>query len=511
VSPHILLPAAGELRGAYEDVDWAATPLGPIEAWTPALRNAVDLALGTRFPVTLFWGPELTMVYNAAYVALIGDKHPSALGAPAREVFPEAWHVIGPMMESVLDGEGANWVEDERVPLIRRGRLEEAYFTFSYSPVRGPDGAVEGVMDIATETTRQVIDRRRLHTLGRLREVLAATDGAAEIIERALEVLRADPADFASAALRPALAQVEPLELVEGVARLALGPRRIGRGVLEVRLSAHLEPDWAYLGYLRLVASAIGQALDRVDAREAERSFSESLQRSLLTEPPRAPGLEIAVRYQPATRVAKVGGDWYDAFRGPSGALTLVAGDVTGHDRRAAAAMAQLRGLLRGVAYAESCPPARCLAALDRAMEGLAIGEFATAVLAELDGTTLRWSNAGHMPPAVLAPDGTVRFLETRSEPLLGLGAGPRTDHVEELAPGSAVVLFTDGLIERRDESLDRGLERLAASLEELHEPDAEAICDHLLARLGTRRDDDVALLVARLDTATGAAPPARG
>lgn len=92
---------------------------------------------------------------------------------------------------------------------------------------------------------------------------------------------------------------------------------------------------------------------------------------------------------------------------------------------------------------------------------------------------------------------------------MLGLGAGPRTDHVEELAPGSAVVLFTDGLIERRDESLDRGLERLAASLEELREPDAEAICDHLLAQLGTRRDDDVALLVARLGAATGAAPPA--
>jgi hypothetical protein len=511
VSPHILLPAAGELRGAYEDVDWAATPLGPIEEWTPALRNAVDLALGTRFPVTLFWGPELTMVYNAAYVALIGDKHPSALGAPAREVLPEAWDVIGPMMESVLNGEGATWVEDEHVPLIRRGRLEEAYFTFSYSPVRSPDGAIEGVMDIATETTRQVIDRRRLQTLGRLREVLAATDGAAEILARALEVLRADPADFPSAALRPALAQVEPLELADEVARLALGPRRIGRGVLEVRLSAHLEPDAGYLGYLRLVAAAIGQALDRVDAREAERSFSESLQRSLLTEPPRAPGLDVAARYQPATRVAKVGGDWYDAFRGPSGALTLVAGDVTGHDRRAAAAMAQLRGLLRGVAYAESCPPARCLAALDRAMEGLAIGEFATAVLAELDGTTLRWSNAGHMPPAVLAPDGTVRFLETRSEPLLGLGAGPRTDHVEELAPGSAVVLFTDGLIERRDESLDRGLERLAASLEELREPDAEAICDHLLAQLGTRRDDDVALLVARLCPLTAGAPPARG
>ena len=507
MTPEALLAAAGGLRRSYEEVDWSATPLGPVEDWSLTLRNAVDFVLQTQFPVTLFWGPEFVLVYNEAYASMIAEKHPAALGSPAREVFPEAWQVIGPMMQSVHDGHGATWVEDAPIPLVRRGRLDEAYFTFSYSPVRAPGGVIEGVMDIATETTRQVIDRRRLRTLGRLREVLAATDGAAEIFERALEVLRADPADFPSAALRPALAQVEPLELVEGVARLALGPRRIGRGVLEVRLSAQLEPDRGYLGYLRLVASAIGQALDRVDAREAERSFSESLQRSLLTEPPRAPGLDVAARYQPATRVARVGGDWYDAFRGPGGCLTLVVGDVTGHDRRAAAAMAQLRGLLRGVAYTQAGAPARCLEVLDRAMEGLAVGEFATAVLAELDGTALRWSNAGHMPPAVLAPDGTVRFLETRPEPLLGLGAGPRTDHVEELAPGSAVVLFTDGLIERRDESLDRGLERLAASLEELREPDAEAICDHLLAQLGSRRDDDVALLVA----ATGAAPPARG
>ena len=499
MSPQVLLQAAGGLRRAYEDVDWSETALGPIEGWMPALRNAVDLMLQTQFPVVLFWGEDLVTIYNEAYVTLIADKHPAALGAPARDVFPEAWDAIEPMMRSVLDGEGANWVEDELVPLVRRGRLEEAYFTFSYSPLRGPDGTIEGVMDIATETTRQVVDRRRLFTLGRLREVLAGTDDAAEILQRALETLRADPADFASAALRPALAQDEPLEVAGDVIRLALGPRRTGRAVLEVRRSPLLRPDEAHLGYLRLVASAIGQALDRVDAREGERGFSEALQRSLLTEPPRAPGLDIAARYQPATRVAKVGGDWYDAFCGPSGALTLIAGDVTGHDRRAAATMAQLRGMLRGVAYSAAGSPARALAALDRAMEGLAGGDFATAILAELEGGTLRWSNAGHLPPAVLGPDGSVRLLQTPPEPLLGIGAGPRTDHLEELEPGSAVVLYTDGLVERRGEPLDAGLARLAASLERLHELDAEAICDRLLAQLGDRRDDDVALLVARL------------
>jgi serine phosphatase RsbU (regulator of sigma subunit) len=499
VSPHILLPAAGELRGAYEDVDWAATPLGPIHFWSPALRNAVDLALNTRFPVTLFWGPELIMVYNAAYVPLIGDKHPAALGAPAREVFPEAWDAIGPMMESVLEGGGANWVVDERVPMFRHGRLDEAYFTFSYSPIRGLDGSIEGVMDIATETTAQVIDRRRLRTLGRLREVLAALDDAGAILEQGLDALRADPAEFPHVSLRPGPVVGGPVDVAAGCVRLALGPPHAGRAVLEVKVGDQVEPDAAYLGFLRLVAAAIGQALDRVDAREGERSFSESLQRSLLTEPPRLRGIDIAVRYQPASRVGQVGGDWYDAFCGPGGALTLVIGDVTGHDRRAAATMAQVRNLLRGLAYAEAGSPARSLEALDRAMNGLGIGEFATAVVAELEDRTLRWSNAGHLPPVLLGPDGRVRLLETTPEPLLGIGSGERRDHTAELEPGSALVLVTDGLVERRGTPLDDRLAWLRDQLEGRQGLDAEGLSSHLLAQLDERVDDDVALLVLRL------------
>jgi serine phosphatase RsbU (regulator of sigma subunit) len=511
VSPELLLPAAGGLRRAYEEVDWGATSLGPIESWSPTLRNAVDLTLHTQFPVTLLWGPEFVLVYNEAYVQLIADKHPAALGRPAQAVFPEAWDVIGPMMQAVLDGEGATWVEDEPLPLLRRGRLEEAYFTYSYSPVRGPAGEIEGVMDIATETTQQVIDRRRLRTLGRLREILARLDSADAILERGLATLRADAADFPAVELRPALAQTGPIAVAGGVARLVLGPPRSGRAALEVELSRHLEPDAAYLGFLRLVATSIGQALDRVDAREAERSFSESLQRSLLSRPPKRPGVDIAVRYQPATQVAQVGGDWYDAFAGPHGTLTLAVGDVTGHDRRAAAAMAQIRNLLRGAAWADAGAPARSLEALDQAMGGLAVGEFATAILAELDGTTLRWCNAGHPPPAVLGPDGRARLLHTKPEPLLGIAFGARSEHSVELEPGSVVVLYTDGLVERREVPIDRGLEWLAGALESGRELGVEALCDHLLTQLDAVGDDDVALLAVRLDPATGAEPPAPG
>ena len=133
--------SAGALRADYERVDWASTPLGPVAGWSPTLLTTVDLMLGNRFPVTLLWGPELVLVYNQAYVELIGDKHPAALGRAAREdVFPEAWDMIGPMLHGVLDGGDTTWSEDVLLPLDRAGFLEECYFSFSYSAVRDADG-----------------------------------------------------------------------------------------------------------------------------------------------------------------------------------------------------------------------------------------------------------------------------------------------------------------------------------------------------------------------------------
>ncbi|GMA86646.1 hypothetical protein GCM10025868_18960 [Angustibacter aerolatus] len=159
--------AAGSLREAYERVDWAATSLGPTSSWSPTLLGVLDLLHRTRFPMTLVWGPEGLMLYNEAYVELIEQKHPTALGAPVQEVFPEAWHQVGPLLEQARSGE-AVYLEDALVPLWRQGFLEECYFTFSYSSVHAPDGTVEGVVDVSHETTRHVLDRRRLALLSRL-------------------------------------------------------------------------------------------------------------------------------------------------------------------------------------------------------------------------------------------------------------------------------------------------------------------------------------------------------
>jgi serine phosphatase RsbU (regulator of sigma subunit) len=500
--------AAGPLREDYATVDWAATPLGPVDGWSPALRGAAALMLATRFPVTLLWGPEFVLVYNEAYISLIGDKHPSALGAPARDVFPEVWDRIGPMMEGVRTSGTATWIEDALVPLQRGGRLEECYFTFSYSPAFGPGGEVEGVMDIATETTRDVIGRRRLSLLRRLADGLGGLGRPEEVIALAAALSEADPEDLPAVELRlddTAGEAGDPQAPGERVTWLRLPGHASAR--LRVRLGDGLPDDDNYREFLQIVAAALGQALTRLEVLAAERRMSETLQKSLLTQPLQPDHLQVAVRYQPAAHEAQVGGDWYDAFMLRDGALALVIGDVTGHDRHAAAAMGQVRNLLRAVAYTLEKPPAQVLVGLDEAMHGLAVDVFATAILARVEQAavaealglrTLRWSNAGHPPPVLIDPDGGTRLLTGPTDPLLGFGDVARNDHQVTLEPGSAVVFYTDGLVERRGVPLPESLAWLTATLRGCQSLDAEELCDHLVGQVDADAEDDIALLVLR-------------
>ncbi|MFC0033947.1 SpoIIE family protein phosphatase [Micromonospora chaiyaphumensis] len=533
-----LFEAAGTLRAAYRGVDWASTPLGAASGWSPTLRAAVDLTLHSRFPVTLFWGPEFVMVYNQAYVEMIGHKHPAALGAPAARVFAEIWDVIGPMLRSVRSTRRATWTQDMRLLMDRRGYPEECFFTFSYSAVRNPDGEVEGVIDIATETTAQVLSQRRLIMLVGLSDALSSLDDPAEILERAVRVLRSDPEDLpdvdilvpdaTAGAGRPPLPAVPSTIFRDGdfvlettadvpVLRVRLpGPPPYAETVLVARLSQHLPLDDGYVGFVRLAGATVAQALQRAQTRQAERrvatlerDLSERLQRSLLTPPAQPPGTEVAVRYQPAIERARIGGDWYDSFQESDGSLTLVIGDVAGHDQQAAATMAQIRNLLRGVAYAARKPPGGVLEGLEATMRGLGVDALATAVLARVeqdearprDGTrTLTWSNAGHLPPVLVTPDGAATLLRTPPEMLLGVRPGvARSAHRVTLAPGCAVVLYTDGLIDRRDAIIDDGLAALVGSLTGRHGSTAEQLCDELLARFAPGSDDDIALVVLRI------------
>ncbi len=508
----------GDLARAYRDADWEASPLGPVEAWSPLLRQAVDLTLRTEFPATLLWGPEYVLVYNQAYVAMIADKHPAALGRPAQEVFPEAWDVIGPMLDHVRSGKGPTWVQDAYLPLHRRGFLEDCWFTFSYSPVRTVAGTVEGVLDIAAETTSQVVARRRLALLDGLRAALADVEVPEDLTERALPILRGAPGDFASVQLAlvgaPAgeAAATGPGEPDDGVVLFSLdGPGRDPGSALAVRLNPMLPRDDEYLAFLDLVAAALRQALDRVAVRAAERQAAElqrslatALQRTLLPEPPPDGRVQIALRYQPAVELAQVGGDWYDFFELPDGMLALVIGDVAGHDQRAAAAMAQVRNVLRGVSYT-LCPadPSAVLRGLDRVLtrspeRTVATGVVVHAQADEGTGISMRWSNAGHPPPVLIDATGGARLLETRPDLLLGLDdEANRSDHDLTLAPGETLVLYTDGLVERRGVPVTQGMEWLVGALHGRHRESVEQICDGLLAEADAG-GDDVALLVLR-------------
>ncbi|MGY1671997.1 SpoIIE family protein phosphatase [Geodermatophilus sp. SYSU D00710] len=255
------------------------------------------------------------------------------------------------------------------------------------------------------------------------------------------------------------------------------------------------------------VGRRAGLALQTARLFEQQRGLAHALQRSMLTAPPRPEGLDIVVRYVPASEGAEVGGDWYDAFPGVLGGTVLVIGDVVGHDRNAAAVMGQLRGLLRGISHASGAGPAAVLHQLDRAADGLALGAMATALVARLDrtgadGALLHWSSAGHPPPVVVDPDGSVRVL--RSEPadlLLGVDPDrPRTDHTAALAAGSTVLLHTDGLVERRDRDLQAGTEQLLDVLRGTAGLPLERLCDRVLQRLFLPdAEDDVALLAVRV------------
>jgi serine phosphatase RsbU (regulator of sigma subunit) len=269
-------------------------------------------------------------------------------------------------------------------------------------------------------------------------------------------------------------------------------------GVLTLYLDAGRAMGETDLAAARAVAVQAGRAVDRVGRQSRQIQLAEALQRSLLTEPPAFPGLEVVVRYVPAAEAARVGGDWYDAFPSPDGDPVLVIGDVVGHDTAAAAAMGQLRGLLRGVAHSGGAGPAEVLRCLDEAMATVQVDTLATAAVARLEngGRRLRWANAGHPPPVLLLPDGRVTVLDhgdRLGDLALGVDAtAVRREATVELAPGTTVLLHTDGLVERRGSSLDADSERLHRTLAGLAGTPLPDLCDELLARLveGTPQDD---------------------
>ena len=312
-------------------------------------------------------------------------------------------------------------------------------------------------------------------------------EGWLQLVERAIRRARAAPR---GAAARPSDASLHVLPL-----------RARGHtiGALTVRAAPNSRWDPQISPALaREVAARAAMALDNALLYEREREVSHSLQLGLLGGGlPSFDGVVVTAAYRPGTAALEVGGDWYDAFRLPSGAIALVVGDVVGHGLEAAVAMGQLRGAVG--ALAQAMRPGRLLERLDMFVENVPAAATATIACVELEAATgrLRYACAGHPPPLVVSPDGRTRFLwEGRSAPLGSMLGETREDAVEALAEGETLVMYTDGLVERRDDSLDAGFERLARAAR-LQLGTSAALADDIGTAMleGYSQADDVCIL----------------
>jgi serine phosphatase RsbU (regulator of sigma subunit) len=321
-----------------------------------------------------------------------------------------------------------------------------------------------------------------------------------EVTAEDVEAMVADPASRAA---------LTPLG-VSAVATFPLMARGAAFGALTLVNGPGRGPHTAdELRTAEIASRRAALALDNARLAVANQQVAERLQLSLLSPPVQPDRLELAVRYRPATQGVSIGGDWYDAFLQPDGDTVLVIGDVMGHDIEAAAGMGQVKTLVRGIAFDRSEEPAGVLRRVDHALVGLAVPTMATALVCRVEQTPaeqakglrrLRWASAGHPEPMLLDAGGRVVDLSAPVGPPLGIGwRGPRADGQALLPEGSTLLLFTDGLFERRGVPLDEGRAQVRELLETSAGLPLERLCDRLLVHLlGDGAEDDVAVLAVR-------------
>jgi PAS domain S-box-containing protein len=332
------LSGGGEMGALMRSTDWRNTALGPIEDWPQSLKVSSGICIASRFDVIVWWGPQLIMLYNDSYRRTLAGKHPHALGKPGREVYPEIWDVIGPMLEHVLATGEATWSADLLLLLERNGYLEETYHTFSYTPIRDEQGHVVGVITPMSETTDEVISQRHLLTLRDLAARSLDAKNETEAWEFAAKALSGNPYDIpfavlymlsndmtsaravASAGLnsydsfllkevalsgreriagliRQVVERAKPVELnhleslglsLPGgfwgvspneliVLPIAQTGQGSGMGVLVVGVNRHKRLDEDYRSFLNLVAGQIAKSVGDARVGDAERKRAESL------------------------------------------------------------------------------------------------------------------------------------------------------------------------------------------------------------------------------------------
>jgi serine phosphatase RsbU (regulator of sigma subunit)/anti-sigma regulatory factor (Ser/Thr protein kinase) len=254
---------------------------------------------------------------------------------------------------------------------------------------------------------------------------------------------------------------------------------------------------------LQLAGDRAALAIEHAQSFE-QRRVAEALQRALLPQDlAEIAGIEVAARYMPAVQAERLGGDWYDVFQLDRGSVGIAIGDVVGRGLPAAALMAQLRTALRAYAV-DGHEPAAVVERVSRLLSYLSPGTMTTAAFAALDpeAQTATFVSAGHPPPLLIDPDGSARFLRVEGDPAMGVSTMTiYTAHECPVPSGSTLLVYTDGVVEVRGESIDEGLERLRV-LAELRAGDGvEALCDAVISELvdGGQPSDDVALLAVHV------------
>ncbi|GAA4598894.1 hypothetical protein GCM10023107_46510 [Actinoplanes octamycinicus] len=430
---------------------------------------------------------------------------------------------------------------------------------FSFAQERELTGGELGVIRLLGQQAGQALDRARLYDDARRREeraeflagITRALDEEHRLLQRArrlVERVVPDIADWAAVRLHvgPAGLREEsggpPPDhdlLAERIAKATHAARPVfatdgdrldctvlpltarGRvlGTLALRMAADRRGAEAERAFLSDLADRAGLALENARLYEQERAIAQTLQRSLLAADVPAGDARFALEthYQAGGQDLEVGGDWFDAFPITRDKLAVVVGDVVGRGLEAASTMGQLRSAIRALATQES-GPARLLEGLDRFCQRVESARMATVVYAEidLDACTMVYACAGHLPPLLHQPAGSAEFLlQARSAPI-GSRAGDvrRTEHRVRLSPGSRLLLYTDGLVERRDRPIDRGFEVLNRAFSRLRGAPLKGLAAGLAdTMVGREHADDVCLLCLtlgaeeRLERSLGADP----
>ena len=281
--------------------NWAATPLGPIAHWPASLRATVANILHTRQPMLLFWGPELIQLYNDSFVPSFGQgKHPTAFGQRARDCWDDAWPVVGAQIEAVMAHGEPAWFENALVPISRNGRMEEVFWTYSYSPAFDDHEKIQGTLVVVTEMTRSVIAARRLEALAHLTFAVSAATTYDAVFAALAKLVEKWPSDLPfvfvegprgvelaagiTAEQASALALLRSRRGIVGLSRAhacAVWPEPVpaamtadvaARGqMLAFGVSPRLPLDDAYRSFIALLVERIGSVLTRIDTTQRTR------------------------------------------------------------------------------------------------------------------------------------------------------------------------------------------------------------------------------------------------